>query len=310
MSKKGKIIKNDNNYICDIKIDNFTNNLNSLVKTLITLDLNFKDSGLFTSSAQDKNRKELLNSIHIGEDLSKQFTIIQEKFLTNEVANKIEKVNKKYKEKKQYFIDKVVEADEKINDLEKKNKLECERSINAINNYDIAFQKNESYQTQLNNLETVIGSKNIEISKLSTKLQSMIDEKCTKNKNENSEVDNEVDNEDTEQLNTNKNVSVVYLNTLNDGNSKIIQFKTQKIQKLEEELVESLSKNKELEILCIKLEKDIMEISQDIINSTKKTTSFQDEIANLDKFNTIRIPLLESEYIAHENKECKFCCIL
>ena len=309
MSTKVRKVKD---YSLKVDTENFNDLLTSLYKNLIDLDSSKVENsdiniGLPLSPVKKSvHRKELINSIQLTEDLLNKFKILQKNIINNELDTKPLEEIKKYKERIKYLKDKIKEEDEKINELEKKCNEERERSVNAIKNYDITFRKNEVYQTQLNELETTISEKNKEI--------DMLKEQVNNKVHSEESIDSlEVLGEEQVQDGKPKKLTMSYLIKLNEGNLKIIQIKSDKIKKLEEELFEISGKNKDLETLCAKLDKDITGITQDINNSKKKSMSFQEEI-NLLNTNTVK-KSYNNDYISlrdhSERKEnqCKFCCI-
>ena len=203
------------------------------------------------------------------------------------------------------------DADNEIESLESSLTTEKEVSSSRLKKLNTFATEFEKCKNIINNLTNVIEEKNKQIQELAYK--------------------NSKDGD--------KNKSESYISKLNDGNAKLIQYKNEKIENLENDIAKyqntqalNIEKIKELERLNIKTEKDKTELILMIQEFKKNHISLEDEIALenyknkievsiLDENNNLQLrindnkkPLLKNDYTHFENtktnKKNKLCCFL
>ena len=320
---KELLINSSEEYLFEVKTTNFKIILNKLVETLENLD------------TDDENyENDMYNVIIIGEELIKQFDLIQKRIL--EFHDKKSPTNVRNMEKKIEKLTKDIQDNEILLD-KLKNIIEKERE-----NYNTLIEENnqnkikvEGCNKTIQELETLLSNQGYEIMKLHNEINNT--------KDNNNIMEQSIFIDDISRK------SPEYLSKLNEGNIKVIQQKNEKIKTLQFELNDTYRKintlteiNSELHNKVRKLEENNTEINNLLhLNSVSEQElqySFQKcneeinilntKIHNLEDENynlklhkdinndDIKIPLLERQETltffdsTAEKQTCNFCNIL
>ena len=320
---KELLINSSEEYLFEVKTTNFKIILNKLVETLENLD------------TDDENyENDMYNIIIIGEELIKQFDLIQKRIL--EFHDKKSPTNVRNMEKKIEKLTNDIQDNEILLD-KLKNIIDKERE-----NYNTLIEENnqnkikvEGCNKTIQELETLLSNQGYEIMKLHNEINNT--------KDNNNIMEQSIFIDDISRK------SPEYLSKLNEGNIKVIQQKNEKIKNMQFELndmyrkINSLTEiNSELHNKVIKLEENNTELNNLLhLNSVSEQElqySFQryneeinilnNKINNLEDENynlklhkdinndDIKIPLLERQETltffepSVEKQTCNFCNIL
>ena len=314
---KELLINSSEEYLFEVKTTNFKIILNKLIETLENLD------------TDDENyENDMYNIILIGEELIKQFDLIQNRIL--EYHDKKSPTNIKNMEKNIEKLTKELEHSQiTLNDLLSKEREQ----------YNILSKKNSENEIKLQNcnktiyeLENLLSNQGYEIMKLHM------------------EINNTKDRDNLEETIIIENMvkkSPEYLTKLNEGNIKVIQQKNEKIKSLQFELndmykklnslnehnTELLNKIQTLEENYVKQLNNLEstkenEINDIFIKHNEHITILNTKINVLENENynlklhkdinndDIKIPLLDRHETltffepASEKQTCNFCNIL
>jgi hypothetical protein len=275
----------------------------------VILDKINQELSLFCKTDENKN---ILYSVIIKfEELNNVFNNVKNKMLEELSDIKINSNVNNLENQISVLTSHLKDADNEIESLESSLTTEKEVSssrLKKLNTFSTEFEKCKNI---INNLTNVIEEKNKQIQDLAYK-----------------------NSKDGEKIK-----SESYISKLNDGNSKLIQYKNEKIKNLENDLAKyqntqdlNIEKIKDLERLNIKTEKDKTELILMIQEFKKNHISLEDEIALknykseievsiLDENNNLQLrtndnkkPLLKSDYTHFENtkmnKKTRVCCFL
>ena len=318
----------------EVKTTNFKIILSQLITVIENLDF----------GEPVDSQKEIAMCITIGEELLKQFDIIQTKLLSyqgSESPSRRRSLEKKVEIMKKTIEDadvlqhKYKECLLKNEEIVKQNKT-FHQKIDNLN--DIIHKLEDQIREKVLELNILNKEKEIELSQ--KKIEQLKKEECEKNKKE----------EDLKQE-EGQNNTISYLKKLNEGNGKVIQQKNDKIFTLETEV--SIYKNKiddtcnsikEMEneisslkqansnlvislenisnkkdIACFETEIVYIKQKEDLENMKIQLESARQEIINLklhkDQNETdLKKPLLERQMtyreFENETETCSKCCIL
>ena len=308
MTDRQILIENHNDYMLEIKLTHFKNELTLLVENLIQLDSETRTNNVgmpLSPIKSSKHRKILLNIITKGEELITEFNVLQEKFQDFEnsethinnksLKNQIEILKNTLKEadSKIYEIDNRILIDQdKINDIQKQNSNLLEK-INkykkTLNDYEVAIQ---SKNYELHKYKELIDNKSNEINVLNTRLHTTI-----------TLQNNIEDNPDIViPMNDNSRLSKDYMIKLNEGNTKVINQKNDKIS-----VMNNNKQNPSVEIP--------LRIEMELISKTEEITSLKYKIKKLEEVlllhaqNNLNTPLLTVSPRT-KNRKCSGCSIL
>jgi len=303
---KELLINSSVEYLIEVKTINFKIILKKLFETLENIDTN------------DENyENDMYNIIIIGEELIKQFELIQKRILEYH-DNKSPSNLKNMKKEISKLSKKIEENDSTINELNKLLTTEKEK-------YDILYKENivklKCSNKTISDLENLLSNQGNEIMKLHVEINNTKDS-------------NIVDNVSTD-IKSDK--SPLYLSKLNEGNIKVIKLKNDKIKTLQLEVNDMVKKvnilmetNINLQNNTQKLQENITELNNvinlnninydveiNILNS--RIHILVDENYNVklhkDYNDDIKKPLLERQETLFpmpkvENQTCDFCNIL
>ena len=150
MTIKDTLIDNHNDYILDVKVDNFKNYLNTFVKELLKLETrqNESNSNLMLKKNTTINFEEFKHISNTGEELVQQFNNIENKIKSNETS-----VNKDKIDNLKNIIE---EADKMIDRLE--NELTIEKKTVKEMSNDV-----DGYIKDIGRLNVLLNVKNIHV---------------------------------------------------------------------------------------------------------------------------------------------------
>lgn len=244
MTIKDTLIDNHNDYILDIKVDNFKNYLNTFVKELLKLETrqNESNSNLMLRKNATITFEEFKTISSTGEELVREFNNIENKIKSNEAKVHKDKINN---------LKKVIEeADTTISMLE--NSLNNEKKTVKEMSSDV-----DGYIKDVERLNELVNAKNIEI----------LDLKAIIDTHQNVKISTEYVsklNDGNQRLIAQKNEKIMVLEAeLAHEQTKITDYE---------------SKIKELEESNIHLEQNIGELSKKYKELSKKNVSFADEM--------------------------------
>jgi len=342
MTDKKILIENHNDYMLEIKLNHFKNELVLLVDKLINLDSSIRtnNGGVPLSPINYSNQLEnLLNIITNGEELIKEFNVIVEKF--KDFENNETHINNKNLKNQIDNLKKIIrEADSKIQELnelcsseqvkiitiqkENSNLLEkIDKYKNTINDFE---EENQSKNYELNKCRELVDAKSNEINILNIKLDTSIN---SGNNTEDNNHDVVISINDTFKL------SKDYIIKLNEGNIKLISQKNETIKILEDDITNCNqkityyeSRITELEKININLENTIsninsgkqnpsleipLSIEMELNSKTEDITSLKFKIKKLEEELKIQLksdlhtPLLPTQ---NKSRKCLSCSIL
>jgi hypothetical protein len=288
MEEKELLINTSEEYLFEVKTTNFKIILNKLVETLENLD------------TDDENyENDMYNVIMFGEELIKQFDLIQNKILDyhdKRSASNIKNMENKIKTLSKNILD----HETMINDLNALLSKEKERydTLNKDNNENkIKVEKSNKTITEL---ETLLNNQGFEIMKLHTEINAKDNNSC----------------EDITIIDNNLlKKSPEYLSKLNEGNIKVIQTKNEKIKSLQFELNDIYRKlnalietNNELQNTNQKLQEHntelntLIETNNELQNNNQKLQEHNTELSNLLHLNSVNENELKSVIECHNNE--------
>jgi len=246
---KELLINSSEEYLFEVKTTNFKIILNKLVETLENLD------------TDDENyENDMYNIIIIGEELIKQFDLIQKRIL--EFHDKKSPTNVRNMEKKIEKLTNNIQDNEILLD-KLKNIIEKERE-----NYNILNEENnqnkikvEGCNKTIQELETLLNNQGYEIMKLHIEINNTKDVDV---------IEQTIFTDDFSKK------SPEYLSKLNEGNIKVIKKKNEKIKTLQFELNDMYRKINTL-----------TEINNELLNKIQKLEENNTELNNLLNLNSV-----------------------
>jgi chromosome segregation ATPase len=343
MTDRQILIENHNDYMLEIKLNHFKNELTLLVENLIQLDSETRTNNVgmpLSPIKSSKHRKILLNIITNGEELVKEFKVLQEKFEDFE-NNETHINNKNLKKQIDNLKNLLKEADSKIYELDNQCKTENDIVSFVQKENSALIEKIDKYKKTLKDYEVSIQSKNYELNKYKELVDTKSNEINILNTRLHTTINLQNDVEDNPDIvipiNDSYRLSKDYMIKLNEGNVKLINQKNERIKILEDDInglqqkIEYYeSKITELEKCNITLENTIsgmdnskqnpsseipLSIEMELNSKTEEITSLKYKIQKLEKDlflqaqNNLSTPLLTVSPQTN-NKKCLGCSIL